>query len=338
MIVLIHGDEEFLRAEALASLKAELGQAELADLNVSWLEGSRLELAELRHACEVLPFLADRRLVIVENLIAGVASGRRSKRARKPRQTPPASSQVRELLKYLPQVPATTDLALIERQTVRTETPLFQAMTALAREGRGRIIHCATPAESALPSWIRQRAQHMNVPIEPDAAKALALAVGPHLRQLVTELEKLAAYAGEARSIRTEDVQLLVASSREANVFRMVEAISHRDTATALTQLRGLLDAGEHPLGLLEMIIRQYRLIVQTKELAQKGMNQYEIAREIRQRPYPVGKALQQARHYSFAQLEAIYERLLDTDVAIKTGHMADTLALELLVVELGRY
>ncbi|MBK7201352.1 hypothetical protein [Candidatus Amarolinea dominans] len=40
MIYLIHGDEEFLRAEALAEIKTALGPPEFAQLNTAELDGA----------------------------------------------------------------------------------------------------------------------------------------------------------------------------------------------------------------------------------------------------------------------------------------------------------
>ena len=68
MIYLLYGPDELVRTEALAKLKAGV-PADLADLNMATLDGRRLKLDALIAACEALPFLADRRMVIVHDLL-----------------------------------------------------------------------------------------------------------------------------------------------------------------------------------------------------------------------------------------------------------------------------
>ncbi|MBK7201154.1 hypothetical protein [Candidatus Amarolinea dominans] len=73
MIYLIHGDEEFLRAEALAEIKTALGPPEFAQLNTAELDGARFSRADLHHACDAMPFLAPRRLVILNGALTAFA-------------------------------------------------------------------------------------------------------------------------------------------------------------------------------------------------------------------------------------------------------------------------
>jgi len=69
MFYVLHGEDEFSRSEVLAEMKAKMGDPAMADLNTTFLEGRKVTLAELMHTCDTVPFLADRRLVIVEGLL-----------------------------------------------------------------------------------------------------------------------------------------------------------------------------------------------------------------------------------------------------------------------------
>ena len=101
-------------------------------------------------------------------------------------------------------------------------------------------------------------------------------------------------------------------------------------------ELHRLLDRGENLLGLLAMIVRQFRLLIQVKELQEKSAPAPEMAKTLGQHPFVIEKIGQQARNFSMAQLERIYTHLLDLDVGIKTGEVGDVLALDLLVAELA--
>ena len=117
----------------------------------------------------------------------------------------------------------------------------------------------------------------------------------------------------------------------------MTDAIAHSDEERAAHELHHLLDQGENPLGLLAMIVRQFRLLILVKELQARNLPADAIAKEISVHPFVAKKIGEQARAFrDTAQLEQIYRRLLDIDVEIKTGVTPDVLALDLLVAGLA--
>ena len=187
-----------------------------------------------------------------------------------------------------------------------------------------------------LARWIEDRARSKQARLGSGVAEELASCIGPDLRLIDQELDKLAAYA-LARPIARDDVRLLTPYAQEASIFDMVDALGHRRTPEAFRLLTRLRNEGAHPLYLLTMIVRQYRILLQVQELAQGGAAKDEVAKLLGMHPYPTGKAIDQARRYTPHQLLNIYDRLLDTDVAIKTGQMDANLALDLIVVELAR-
>lgn len=164
----------------------------------------------------------------------------------------------------------------------------------------------------------------------------LADFVGPHLRQLDNELEKLALYAS-GRAVTADDVKRLVSDVGEALIWDLTDALSQRNGRGALTALYELRRSDANLFQLLTMIARQYRIIIKVKEaLGRSGGDEYAIAERIGEKPYPVKKAMAQASKYTSAELDAVLDRLLVTDYAMKSGADAET-AIDLLVAELTR-
>jgi DNA polymerase-3 subunit delta len=330
MIILIHGDEEFLCAEALQKLKAALGPSEMADLNTTYLDGRKVTLGELQQACDTVPFLTPRRLVIVNSLLSRlVGSGEGGRTAAQKRY-------LEGLVNYLDQVPETTDLAFVEPGTVKRAHPLFKRLQGLAKDNRARVALCGRKKGNDLIAWIEARAQTKGGQITRDTTHELRRTVGDNLRLLDQELEKLVAYTAGKRAIRPGDVRLLVPEARQANIFHMVDALGQGNGQRAMALLHHLLDDGAAPLYLLAMIVRQYRLLLQVKDMVGQGSRSAAIARELKLRDFVVDKMVRQARRYSLPQLEAIYQRLLETDLAIKTGGLEPIMALDILVAELS--
>lgn len=350
MITLIHGPAELLRAEARADITRRIApDPDLADLNTARLEGRALTPADLQNACDTLPFLAERRLVIVEGLLARLAGpSRRAKGeaaaagdegdAERPagdhEPSPEAlKGQAKAFLAYLDQVPESTELVLVEEDT--GSGPGLRRLQELARGGKATLILCEKPRKSELPDWIRVRARLRKVKLDGAAINDLAEFVGDELRQLDQELIKLADYAGD-RTVTREDVRRLVAATRAASVFDLVDALGLGDAGIAGRLMQHTLDLdGEPPLRLLAMIARQYRLLIQVKTLQAQGARPPEIARTLNLGEWMVPRYVNQANRNSILRLTRAMERILAADEAIKTGKLGDREAMDILLAEL---
>jgi DNA polymerase-3 subunit delta len=329
MFYLFHGEDEFSRSETLAALKEKMGDPGLAELNTIVFEGSKVTLGELQHACDSVPFMAERRLVIVEGLLAHLEP-KGEERALSAWQ----KEYLEGLTQYLKRLPETTRLVFVEDKSISERNPVHRlALT----DKCGHVREFKPPQRRELNRWVEERVRKKGGQISPAAVEELAAFVGSDLRLLDQEIEKLVVYVGQAHPISGDDVHLLVSYVQEANIFEMVDALGQRDGQQAAKLLHQLLDAGEHPLALLGMIVRQFRIMIQVKELSERGLSQQDIAARLRLHHFVVKKAMRQAMNFSMEQLEAIYRRLLETDVAIKTGQMDEVLALDMLVVGLSK-
>ncbi len=313
-----HGDDEFTRAEVLAEFKRKLGPPDTVDLNTTFLDGKSLTLGELRHACDAIPFLVEKRLVIVAGLL-----GRLTAREK--------LSQ--DLADYLPRLPETTRLVFVEEKSLPAKHPILRLAQ---QQERGYVKRFDPPDEKALPRWVEERVRKHGGEIEPQAARQLAAVVGADLRLLDQEIVKLVTYANAERVIAKQDVDTLSPYAQAAVIFDLVDALGRREGSTAARTLHRLLEAGEHTLGLLGMIVRQFRLLIQVKELKARGANKSAIARSLGLHPFPAGKLYDQATGFTAAQLETVYRHLLDTDVAIKSGEIEAEAALDMLVAGLA--
>ena len=328
MFFILHGDNEFEISERVADFKQKIGDESLRDLNITVLDGRKTALGEVQHAADAIPFLADKRLVIVDGLLTRLAS----RRAKEGDETPSGAAQdfLNGLVDYVPRLPETTRLVFVEFQPLNPRHPLVK----LAGQQKGRtVIECRQPAAAELPRWIGDRAKKHGGSIELPAANRLAALIGGDLRRLDTEINKLITYVNAQRAITEKDVLLLVSDASTSSVFDLVDALGKRDGKRAAHELHHLIDQGENPLGLLAMIVRQYRLLILVKELQARNLSPDAMAKELGQHPFVIKKLNEQARSYpDIAQLETIYRRLLEIETEIKTGQTGDVLALDLLV------
>lgn len=334
MYHILHGEDEFTRTEHVNALRVALGDPQFADLNSVTFDGRKVSPGELIHACDAVPFLAEKRLVIVDGMLTRLdprhrSAGDESGEGGAEDVNPDLANRLKE---YLPRLPASTELVFIESKTLAKNNPVLKL--AASDKKNARIVEFTLPDVKDLPVWIEKRVNAKGGVIESRAAHDLAAHVGADLRLLDNEIEKLLVYRG-GEAIRVEDVERLVASVREANIFELVDAIGARQTNLAMRLLHAHLDQNAAPLYLLTMIVRQFRMLLQTKDLISRGVNSAGIREQLKLHPFVVDKVSKQAANFSLAQLEAIYAQLLDADLAIKTGRSDPVVALDLLVVGL---
>ena len=325
MFYLLHGDDEFSCSEALSELRRRMGDPAMTELNTTRFDGPEVSLAELQHACNTIPFFSNRRLVIVDGLLTHL---------QKMASTEQGKKVLQELIEYLPRMPETTRLILLEPESIAPRHPLRRL---IARdEALGYEREFGLPRGRELARWTTRRVRERGGSITPEATAQLAAFVGDNLRLLAQEIEKLLSYVDRTRPITEEDVQLLVSDVREANIFDMVDALGQRDGETASRVFHRRLEGGDHPLALMGMMARQIRILIQVKELSQEGLSREAIARQLGLHPFVVRKALAQERNFSMEQLDSIHRRLLKTDVAIKRGQIDPVLALDMLIAGLA--
>ena len=317
MLYIFHGPNDFARNEKIDEIRASLGDPIAADLNVTMLDGRDLRLGEIRNYADSMPFMADKRVVIVQGYISQLKS---------------QSEAVEQLLDYLRQLPATTDLVLVELEML----PKNHRVLKVAQEVGATIINFGSLDKNSLRPWIVQRVRSLEAAIEPDAVDLLARLVGSDLRTLNSEIEKLTLYVGDARPIQKQDVDLLVPYTEEAENFGLTNALGQRNAQWAYDQLRKQLDEGRHPMSLLASIAAQVRGLLEVKDMAERGLSPPEIARLKGWRSdYAAKMRLKEAANFSMARLEEILEMLLEMDLAIKTGRIDSLLALDMLVARL---
>jgi DNA polymerase-3 subunit delta len=329
LLYILSGQDDYSIAQALEQIKSGLGDRESLEINTTTLEGQQVTLEQLATACETVPFMTDKRLVIISGLVArfepkGGARRKNGKRNAK-------SDDVQPFVNRILNMPQTTVLVLIE-EAVSGTNPLYKEIAPKAAVKTFPMLK-----DSALTGWVRKRVSELGGTISPGAANLLARLVGSNLWTMSGEVDKLVLYAS-GRKIEEEDVNKLVGYTQQYSVFNMVDAILEFKAERAGQLLRQQLQSGAAPVYLLTMIARQARMIVLAKEMSRQRLPRAEIQVRLgATSEFVVRKTLEQATRYSLPRLKEIYKKLLDTDLSIKTGRYDQELALYVLVAELCR-
>ena len=315
-----HGTDEPTLREEIASFYASIADPAMADLNTTRIDGAATDTGEIQSAASTLPFLADTRLVIVENITEANANRLQIDDLGDLITNLPDWARVVFVERGLSEASSETDSA--RRRKVSRKTALKKLINLVEKDPRGKVYAFDIP--SNMNGWMSQRAALYGATIEPRAAQLLAERVGEDLLLADSEIAKLATYTNAERPIAAEDVELLTAFTPEANIWHMVDALAERNGERAMLLLRQLLDAGDEPLRLFGMMVRQYRLLIQMREHLDNGGTPNSAMQTMGIKDFIARKLSGQARRYSMEQLERIYRYLLEMDISMKGGISGD--------------
>ena len=320
---LLYGDS-FLVSQQLKRLSAEAGADELLEANRHQLTGGQFNLPDLLAVCNALPFMDACRLVVVTGLLATLeARGGRARGAR-------ALGEWDGLAAAIPLMPDTTLLCLVDG-ALSESNPLLRSLRSVIQAQ-----HLPVPSGEALARYVKELAQEKGAGISPAAIRTLTDLVGNDLWTLDRELEKLSLYAA-GRNIEESDIQELVAQVREASIFNAVDAMIEGRPEVALRLLQRLRQDGAGLPYIISMVERQLRLVSLARYWSEQRVSQQEMAGKLGVPPFVARKTVEQARRNGWADLDRRYQRLLEADLAFKTGRVdSEDLALELLVVDLA--
>jgi DNA polymerase-3 subunit delta len=324
------GADDYSIRQALAEIRQSIGDATALMSNTTVLEGRQATVDQLRAAAETVPFLADKRLVIVEGLLERFeAPGRNGKgKAARPSAKTAEPQAFAEAVKHLPPF---TELVIIGG-AVRANNPLLRELSALTGIKSFPLLKGLQ-----LREWVERRVAAAGGSISPQAAAVLVRFVGSDLWTMAGEVDKLVQYTA-GRRIEESDVKAAVSAAQEAGVFAMVDAILEGRGSAAQELLQQQFRQGAAPAQLLAILARQVRIIFQVKDMRDRGKTRGEIQIKLGlTSDFLLSKAWQQADKYTMAGLRGIFHKLLEADLAIKTGKLDGEIALDVLVAELGQ-
>jgi DNA polymerase-3 subunit delta len=330
-IYVLYGEDAFGRDEAVQTLKERMRALDAGDHNLSEL-GPETSVTTLRSYADVVPFLAERRMVIVRGLLGrlagrGPTAGRRASRPRKSAESAPDEQQA--LLDYLSEVPQSTSLVFVEEGRLTTE-----ALKKAIPRGRAAIREYSRVVD--VPGWVRGRARLIGVEVDEGAVRELAALGGGDLRRLDSELHKLGDYAA-GRTVTRADVREMVVG-RDVAIWTLLDGLAERRADKALSALHALYNQGEPPEALLGRdIAPHYRRLMVARELSLASAEErarVDVA-SLGLNPATLGRWSDQASGFERSELEHALEVLLELDRHIKLGETEPEPALEVAVLRL---
>ncbi|MGM0651225.1 MAG: DNA polymerase III subunit delta [Bacillota bacterium] len=331
-VYLLYGEERYLQEELISLLAAAFldGESEYGWENY---DGRSLNLEQIIERLSEGGLFSSRRLIVVDNPPYLTPVRRNEEKVEGEKESIQSSSEKKHaemLEEYLKQAftGGQQGILIFLTRAVDRRRRIFKVLNKY-----GTVLDCSPLKGEALASWIKNKASKFGKKIERSALEKI-LASGNHdLHFLSNELNKYASYLdSEEEIITTSVVEELFTGDIQGDVFKLSDAMAEGNLAGAYNIMDLLLRKREKPLLIFFMLVRHYRLLLQTHSLMQDGLPQQEFASTLEIHPFVAGKLREQAVSYNRYVLEEVLMALQEADRQIKTGRIEPERALELIL------
>ena len=310
-VYLLYGEEAYLRSQYRDKLKTAL-QGGGDAMNCHYFEGKDIAVGEIIDLAETMPFLAERRVLVLEN--SGLFS-----------------HGGEQLAEYL-QAPAPTAYFVFVEASVDKRSKLYKAVTA-----KGRAVEFKAQDESVLQRWILGILKREGKNITGNDLNFFLDKTGSDMENIRAELEKLLCYCMDRDVITAQDIEAVCTKQISNQIFDMINAIADKKQRKAMELYYDLLALKEPPMRILYLITRQFNLLLQVKELKAKGCDGNTIGEKVGLAGFIARKYMTQASRFRVEDLRRAVEDCVEAEEAVKTGKMNDVMSVELLIVRYSK-
>lgn len=306
-IYFLEGEEEVFKNEFLQSLKKKINYPEF---NWSIHYAEEIDSEEFFHSLFSLPFLSQLKIIVIKNA----------------EELP--SKIITQLSKNTDKIPSTNCFIL---SSSKISASLRQLISK-----NGRIVLFRKPTRPQIRQWAARRLKEDNKRIDSDAFSLLLENTGANFSLLARELDKLIAYAKDKEIIGLKDIKEVGIDIKTYDIFALIDNISKKNTHRSLNILRMLLSGQTSPQQIIGMLRWQFAKLWETKALILKGVNNYKALEQAKIPYFKRNEFLAHTKAFSWEDLKAYFNLLLDTDIRIKRGGEPE-LSMELLLFRITK-
>lgn len=307
MIFFFYGNNTYTLRQKLREMTAAYLAKSGSDFGLERIDGQSVTSDKLRSALQAAPFLANSRLVIVENLGKNKV----------------VSSNIDHVLGGIPD----TTVAVFVETEPDARTTYYKQMLNLAKPA---LFEQLPPPK--LMSWAKAEVERLGGSADRTALTMLLEMTNGDQWRLSEEIQKVVNYDP---AVTTDTVSKLVEAGLSQSIFDLVDAMTSGRSGDALNIFRKLLEAREDEFKMLGMIQWQLRNLLLAKAGGQ--MTSADLAKVAGMSPYVAGRVQTNSRRYDIEILKVAYKAAVDTEEAIKSGFTPSTVGVEQLIYKISK-
>ncbi len=308
-----YGDNEPALEEAIRLVTAALFPGGAAELDIRQLNAQSQGPGDILQAVRTISFFSRKKLVIVRQAHHFKA---------------PQWDQLKTYLKKPLESCCLVFMLLLDEKKDKTRLEALKKFgPALAFQN--------PKGDRQIAQFVKAQLARYGKTIAPDALAYCGAILGENAQVIAGEVEKLALYCGERTAVEAADVDEVVCGGGRGTIFNLVDAVGQGRLEQSLELLGGILGSGVHPLVVLKMIARQFRLIGTARLMLNQNESSSRIGQRLRLPEFVVKGVLQQARGWPAERLGRIFEEIFEASSLTKSSRADARIVLERLLLRL---
>ena len=297
------GDDPLKREAMLERISDRVGKLGDITLNKTTFSAPEVESPEaVLAACTTLPFLSERRLVVVKEVES-------------------ADKILLDALARYVGSPAETTTLVLSGEKLGKSTKLYR--NAVAAYPKSYVACDQKTRRGDVEEYIRKVAASMRISMDQAAVSRLRQLVGNSTVALDSEVRKLAGYvvSQQRTCITVEDVDAMVSRREQPKPWDLTDPLSCRDVKRCLSVLSRMEDR-DKPLGLMAQCVKRMRELLVVKSLDARPGPMPSLSRQFGGRSdYAYRNHLEYSRNFTEEELIDILDKAADYEEMMKSGY-----------------
>ena len=281
-IIVVYGEDDYLRERAIDTIKASLN-VEFDQLNCDVMRGVTMD--EVIASAVILPFMTGTRFVVVKDYAS--PNGHEK-------------SEREKLVAYMKNPVYTTTLVFSVKNISAVVDDLEFA----------DYVNCKKLDQNALEKWILVFCKKQGKTITPYNARIIADYCLYDMSRINTEVQKVCFYSGD--EITKEDIDLMIEKDSEVKLYELANEIANKNADMAFKIARNLIDKGTKVHVLVSSVYKTFQRMFYT--LVSRGVSQQEMANALGVKPFAITKAREVAQKFSPVKLKKAVEICAQAD------------------------
>lgn len=329
-VYLICGSETYLIDKGWESLRNAVVTV-FPELNYTLLEGEQIRASEVTAACETFPFGTERRLVAVRDLKLLKSTRTEGEEAAAP------AGEVQSFIDAVNSVPDTACLIFVCYGSVDKRKKLVGEIKKY-----GAVYEFDRVEKEELAAWIRKHLGKNGKKIAPKELDYFINSAGyldkngnKTLYDVENMLNKLENFMGNAENVAMEHIEAVLPRNIENDIWKLINACSEKDVDRSLRVYNDLLLEGESSMGILALLSKQIKNMIEVSELHERKFDGKSIAEKLKIHEYTVKLCIRYSGAIKRGALCSAFHKCVEAELNVKSGRMGERLAMELLFASL---
>lgn len=319
---LFHGREYYLIDNGIKVIKDNLEESML-DFNLDVIDGKETTLDQVISSIETLPFMDEKKVVIIKDF--ELLKGKKKNFT---------DADEKYLIEHLDNIPETTVIVFAVYGEIDKRKSLVKKI-----DKNGIVYNCDKLSDMDLFKWVKKQFEANEAHIDNPQIMYFIDQEGYRdkssektLSDLQNEINKISSFVGKGNQVTNEIIDKLSQKKVENDIFKLIDCIGEKRSSNAIKILNDMIQEGESVLGIFAMIAKQFKVVMQVRQLQNDGYTTKVISEKLKIHPFVAGKALKQATSFNDDIIVDMLNYILESDYKIKNGLVRDTLAVEMLV------